>query len=108
MADTYRFEQRFVTREAPGGVSFWPRGWVRHFRAECTRTLPLNFLLPPRLPAGTRVVIFPGNMQPPHAAAGHWGTYYPKRTVQTNSPATYGCLSWLANTLSADAPKGEV
>ena len=24
VADEFRFEQRFVTREAPGGVSFWP------------------------------------------------------------------------------------
>lgn len=80
IADTYQFEQRFVTREAPGGVDFWPRGWVRHFRAECTRTTPLNYFLPPKLPAGAKVVIFPGGLQPPHAAAGHWGKKYPKRT----------------------------
>jgi hypothetical protein len=80
VADTYQFEQRYVTREAPGGISFWPKSWVRHFRAECTRPLPLNFFLPPRLPDGTKVVIFPGSMQPPHAAAGHWGKHFPKRT----------------------------
>ena len=75
-ADTYQFEQRFVTREAPGGVRFWPDRWVRHFRMHCTRTFPLNFFLPPKLPRDARVVIFPGGILPPHAIAGHWGGRY--------------------------------
>ena len=37
VADAFQFEQRFVTREAPGGVRFWPEGWVRHFRFHCVR-----------------------------------------------------------------------
>lgn len=60
-ADRYRFEQRFVTREAPGGIGFWPKPWVRHFRIDCARALPVNFFLPPKLPEGARVVIFPGD-----------------------------------------------
>lgn len=76
VADTYKFEQRFVTREAPGGVSFWPRGWVRHFRYHCARMLPLNYFLPPRLPHDARVVIFPGGVLPPHAIEGRWGNKY--------------------------------
>ena len=76
VADEFQFEQRFVTRAAPGGVRFWPRRWVRHFRFDCVRTLPLNFLLPPRLPAGAKVVIFPGGLLPPHAIAGRWTRRY--------------------------------
>jgi hypothetical protein len=76
VADAYQFEQRFVTREAPGGVKLWPDPWVRHFRHHCARALPLNFLLAPRLPAGARVVIFPGGLLPPHAIAGQWGSRY--------------------------------
>ena len=45
VADTYQFEQRYVTREAPGGIRFWPAPWVRHFRFHCARPLPLNFFL---------------------------------------------------------------
>lgn len=75
-ADRYRFEQRFVTREAPGGIGFWPKPWVRHFRIDCARALPINFFLPPKLPEGARVVIFPGGLLPPHAIAGHWGRHY--------------------------------
>jgi hypothetical protein len=83
VADAYRFEQRFVTREAPGGVRFWPGPWVRHFRMHCVRTLPLNFFLPPKLPKGTRVVIFPGGLLPPHAIAGHWtGGYRPSTPAE--------------------------
>lgn len=80
VADAFQFEQRYVTRTAPGGVSFWPRGWVRHFRADCARAFPLNYWLPPRLPRGARVVIFPGGLLPPHAIAGQWGSRYVART----------------------------
>ena len=76
VADAYRFEQRFVTREAPGGVAFWPEPWVRHFRFHCAQPLPLNFVLPPKVPAGAKVVIFPGGLLPPHAIAGQWGGRY--------------------------------
>jgi hypothetical protein len=83
VADAFQFEQRFVTREAPGGVRFWPDGWVRHFRFHCVRPLPLNFLLPPKLPKGTRVVIFPGGLLPSHAIAGHWtGGYRPSTPLE--------------------------
>lgn len=76
VADSYRFEQRFVTREAPGGIKFWPKGWVRSFRMDCARILPVNFFLPPKLPEDAKVVIFPGGLLPPHAIAGHWGPLY--------------------------------
>jgi hypothetical protein len=76
VADAYQFEQRYVTREAPGGVRFWPEPWVRHFRHHCARPLPLNFFRPPRLPPDARVVIFPGGLLPPHAIAGQWGRRY--------------------------------
>lgn len=70
IAETYVFEQRFVTRRAPGGVTFWPRGWVATFRWHCVRAFPLNFFLQPKKPAGSKVVIFPGGLNPPDAIAG--------------------------------------
>lgn len=76
IADTYGFEQRFVTREVPGGIKFWPGGWVRHFRRDCTRPFPLNYALPPKCPENTRVVIFPGGTLPPHVIAGQYNKYY--------------------------------
>lgn len=76
VADEYRFEQRYVTREAPGGIKLWPRGWVRHFRRDCTQPFPLNYFLAPKCPADTRVVIFPGGTLPPHVIAGQYNKYY--------------------------------
>lgn len=70
IADAYRFEQRFVTRFAPGGVRFWPYAWVQNYRVQCLWPFPLNYVLDPRLPRGCRVVIFPGGLNPPDAIAG--------------------------------------
>jgi len=77
IADRYRFEQHFVTKAAPGGVKFWPKSWVRHFRIECARTFPLNFVLPPRLPRDARVVIFAGHPNPPDAMEGRMSADLP-------------------------------
>lgn len=79
IADRYRFEQRFVTRHAPGGVTFWPRAWVAHYRRQCVPTFPLNYVRAPRLPRGTRAVIFAGHLNPPDAVAGRWHHDQPVR-----------------------------
>ncbi len=76
VADKYRFEQHFVTKNAPGGVVFWPDNWVSHFRIECIPRFPLNYFMESRPPKGTRVVIFAGALNPPDAIAGR----YNKRT----------------------------
>ncbi len=78
VADEYRFEQRFVTRNAPGGVKLFPRGWVRHFRRDCRRPFPLNYFFAPRLPRDARVVIFPGGLHPNHAIEGRYGPGLPR------------------------------
>lgn len=77
VADKYRFEQHYVTKNAPNGVKFWPNGWVRHFRIECIPSFPLNYFLPPRPPNGTRVVIFAGAMNPPDAIVGQYNKSNP-------------------------------
>lgn len=80
VADEYRFEQRFVTRNAPGGVTFWPKGWVAHFKMHCIPPFPLNYVRPPRLPDAAKVVIFPGPLNPPDAIAGRWREETPVRS----------------------------
>ena len=77
LATEHKFEQRFVTRNAPGGVQLFPRSWVLHYRQDCTRPFPLNFLRPPRLPGGAKIVIFPGGVHPSHAVEGRYGERYP-------------------------------
>ncbi len=72
VAEEYVWEQRFVTRNAPGGVKFFPRRWVRHFRNQCMPIFPLNYFIPARLPPDTRITIFPGVLSPDHAIVGGW------------------------------------
>jgi hypothetical protein len=72
VAEEYGYEQRFVTREAPGGIKFFPRRWIRHFRFQCLLPFPLNFFLPARLPTDAKIVIFPGDVLPEDAICGGW------------------------------------
>ncbi|WP_281827375.1 glycosyl transferase [Jannaschia rubra] len=72
VAAEYIYEQHFVTRNAPGGIVFWPRSWVRHFRIECIRNFPLNYVLQARKPKDARVVIFAGKVNPPDAILGQY------------------------------------
>jgi hypothetical protein len=71
-ADTFRFEQRFMTRNAPGGVDFFPRKWIRLFRSDCLPPFPLNYFVAPWLSADARIVMFPGGLLPEHAIEGRF------------------------------------
>ncbi|WP_431321969.1 glycosyl transferase [Rhizobium sp. YTU87027] len=73
VADKYEFEQRFVTRNAPGGAKFFPRRWVLHFKQDCCWPLPLHYFLTPRLPADARVILFPRDFHPQFAVEGRFG-----------------------------------
>lgn len=78
IAERYVYEQRFVTRNAPGGAQFFPRRWVDHFRHDCRRVFPLNYFLPPKLRRAAKIVIFPGGLHPDRAAEGRY--YYGRDT----------------------------
>lgn len=92
IAETYKYEQRFVTRHTPGGVKFWPRRSVRHFRRDCMLSVPFNYFRPPRLPAQAQIVIFPGHLTPLQAIRG----CYQKETDAQRSP-----LQHLADSFNA-------
>ncbi len=72
IAGKYQFEQRYVTNCIKSGVKFWPHKWVRHFRMDCLGPWPLRYLHPPKLPKGTKIVIFPGKPDPADAMLGKW------------------------------------
>lgn len=96
IADRYGFEQRFVSRNAPGGISFWPRDWVALFKWDCVPVFPLNYLRAPRLPEGARVVLFPGGLNPPDAIEGRW-----TRRHRAATP-----LRHLGRVVRGDGPEG--
>ncbi|HRO15954.1 MAG TPA: glycosyl transferase [Paracoccus sp. (in: a-proteobacteria)] len=89
IADKFRFEQRFVTHNAPGGVKFWPQRWVVHFRRHCVPPMPLRWWVPPRIPKGAKIVIFPGSLNPPDAIAGRWSEDDPVRTLPRHLCAAF-------------------
>ena len=72
IAERYGYEQRYVTRNAPGGVKFWPKSWVLHFRRKCRRVFPINYFKVPKLPTGCKRVIFPGDLNPAGAIEGRY------------------------------------
>ncbi|ATQ57701.1 glycosyl transferase [Paracoccus yeei] len=88
-ADKFRYEQRFVTRNAPGGVKFWPKGWLAHFRMHCVPNFPLNYWRQARIPRGTRIVIFPGDLNPPDAIVGRWSEKDQHRSALDHLRATF-------------------
>ena len=89
IADKYEFEQRFVTRNAPGGVKFWPKPWIRHFRTQCIPFFPLNYIWSPWLPKDARVVIFPATPNPPDALEGRWWSDVPEVDRWTHIKRTW-------------------
>ena len=88
-ADKYRYEQRFVTRNAPGGVKFWPRGWVAHFRMHCVPPVPLNYMMRPWIPPRAKVVIFAGDLNPHDAVLGRWSEQDVARAPVDHLKATF-------------------
>lgn len=80
IAGKYQYEQRYVTNCVKGGIKFWPHGLVRHFRMDCLGIWPLRYLRAPKLPKGTRVVIFPGKPDPEDAILGRWNEHTYSKT----------------------------
>jgi hypothetical protein len=68
----YQYEQNYVTHNIRGGIKFWPESWTRHFRIHCMGLWPLRYLRPPILPAGAKIITFPGLPGPADAMLGQW------------------------------------
>ncbi len=71
-AERYRYEQRFVSQNAPGGIKFWPTRSVCHFRHHCRPIFPFNYFCEPRVPIGSKIIIFPGDLKPQDAIEGRY------------------------------------
>ncbi len=91
IADKYQFEQHYVTAAVTGGVKFWPEDWTRHFRLHCLPKFPLRYFVPARLPAGSRIVTFPGGPNPDDVMVGRWNKRVPPcRSRWDHVMATFG------------------
>lgn len=91
IADKYGFEQHYVTASVTGGIKFWPEAWTRHFRLHCLPPFPLRYFLPAKLPAGARIVTFPGGPNPDDVMVGRWNKKAPPhRGRWAHLRATFG------------------
>lgn len=67
-----RNEQAYLSEELhrQGRLSYWPADWCRSYKYHCIPPWPTNYWRTPSVPAGTRVVVFHGEVNPPDALAG--------------------------------------
>jgi hypothetical protein len=85
-----RHEQAFLSEHlhAQGLLAYWPDAWCRSFKYHCIPSWPTNYWRAPAPPAGTRIVIFHGEVNPPDAIAGrrnrHWRYIRPSPWVATH------------------------
>lgn len=71
----FQYEQNYVTHNIRGGIKFWPESWTKHFRVHSMGSWPVRYFRPPALPAGAKIVTFPGKPKPEDAALGRWSEH---------------------------------
>lgn len=59
-------------------LEYWDSSWCVSFKYQCVQPFPLSILQPPKLPDGTKIVIFHGEVNPPDAIVGRSGKWYRK------------------------------
>ena len=79
LAEKYRFEQHYVTKNVQPAVKFWPDKWTKHFRLHCMGPWPLRYLKEPTCPEGAKIITFPGMPDPYHAVERQFFDSYPKQ-----------------------------
>lgn len=70
--DAFRNEQAFLSDvlHKQGKLSYWPASWCCSYKYHCIPSWPTNYWREPSVPAGTKIVIFHGEVNPPDALEG--------------------------------------
>lgn len=68
----FRNEQAYLSDllHRQGKLSYWPKDWCVSWKYHCIPNFPFNYLKPPVAPAGARILVFHGVVNPPDALAG--------------------------------------
>ncbi len=53
-----------------GRLSYWPAAWCASYKYHCVPRWPLNYVATPAIPAGARILVFHGVINPPDALVG--------------------------------------
>jgi len=85
-------EQAFLTY-AMKERYWWPEEWVRSFKYNCTPTYPLNLFKMPKLPSGTRILVFHGRPDPDQGITGFRGRHATRHSL----PAPWIADYWKQN-----------
>ena len=94
MMKLYRNSQTFVCRTL-GKVDFYPHDWCLSFKHSLVPAWPLNFLIPPRLPADARIVAFTGKPDIDEAMRGEWPVSSPwKKLYKSVRPSPWIAQHW--------------
>ena len=81
--------QTYLTH-ALGEKYWWPETWVRSFKRHSVPSFPLNLIGTPRIPPGTRILVFHGLPDPDQALGG----YRPARLHRRTRPAPWIADYW--------------
>ena len=86
-----RNEQAFLSDvlHRQGRLAYWPADWCCSFKYHCIPPWPTNLWRAPAVPAGTRIVIFHGEVNPPDAIAGRRN-----RALRFMKPAPWVAQHW--------------
>ena len=87
--DNFKPPQTYLTH-ALGEKYWWPETWVRSFKRHSVPSFPLNLLTTPRIPPGTRILVFHGLPDPDQALGG----YRPARLHRRTRPAPWITDYW--------------
>jgi hypothetical protein len=88
---TFRNEQAFLSAHlhAQGKLTYWPAAWCPSFKYHCITTWPTNYWREPIIPAGSKIIIFHGECNPPDALAGKRN-----RALRYIKPVTWVAEHW--------------
>lgn len=69
---TFRNEQTYLSNflQRQGQLAYWPDAWCPSFKYSGIPAWPTNYWREPQVPAGARVVVFHGEVNPPDALLG--------------------------------------
>jgi hypothetical protein len=90
---TFRNSQTYISRTVRELV-FWPDEWCVLFKTHCVPPWPLRFWKAPTVPAGARVVAFPGVPNPHEAVIGKWPAKAWKKSYKFIRPAPWIQQAW--------------
>jgi hypothetical protein len=89
----YRIEQQYISTLIPDPV-FWPSDWCVSFKHDIVPKFPHNWVRPPSLPAGAKVVVFTGRPDIDEALRGYWPAPWYKKFYKHAKPAAWLNAHW--------------